>query len=186
MRPVRVAALIVLAVIAAGSSGCGGEDASSPRPTTTAAPTTQPPVPTVPADTPVEGGPISLAALAPGSCLNDAPNSAQRNVTALLVSCDQAHRYEISDVFTFPPGDKVAPRQAAYPGETQVRTSAEQACYERFEAWMGTPWTASEFDIQVWWPSEQSWLTNGDRKVACGVYLFDGGRTVGSAKGTAR
>ena len=178
--------MLSLAAIAVGPSACGSEDAATPRPTTTAAPTTQPPVATVPADTPVEGNPISLAKLAAGSCLNDAPNTAQRNVTALLVSCDAAHRYEVSDVFTFPPDGKVAARQAPYPGETEVRTGAERACYDRFDGWMGTPWTASEFDIQVWWPSEQSWLTNGDRSVACGVYLFDGGRTIGSAKGTAR
>ena len=47
---------------------------------------------------------------------------------------------------------------------------------------MGNEWTKSDYDIQSWWPSPDSWTKN-DRMVACAVYRFDGDATKGSVRG---
>ncbi len=174
---------LALAALLLVATSCGGDGDGAGATTTTTEPA--PTTTTIP-DGPPEGTPASLDAVLDGQCLNHVPSPTQRNVATLVVGCDRPHIYEVYLTFRYPPGGDRAPAGAPYPGETTVRTTSEQHCYEQFEAWMGTPWTASEFDIQVWWPSEEGWVLGGDRKVLCGAYLLTGKLTVGSARGTAR
>jgi hypothetical protein len=119
-------------------------------------------------------------------CLNDVPSPTQRSVAVLVVGCEMPHRYEVYLTFRFPPDGKPPPKGAPFPGDTEVRTASEHHCYDQFEGWMGGPWSASDYDIQVWFPSAESWATSADRKVLCAAYLLSGKLTVGSARGTAR
>ena len=52
-----------------------------------------------------------------------------------------------------------AGRGTDYPGAATVQDWSEQACFDRFEAFVGVRWTLSELDIAVWWPSEESWAS---------------------------
>ena len=166
--------------------GCGNTDGVTKKATTTAPPTTGAPFPTVPRNVVPGGTPGPYSAVRVGQCLNDVAVNTQRDAATLQVGCEQAHRYEVYESLTYPIGGSKAPAAEAYPGETRVRNAAEQTCYERFPAFIGTDWTASEFDIQAWWPSATSWATTGDRNILCAVYLLGGGLTTGSVRGLAR
>ena len=87
-------------------------------------------------------------------------------------------------VSTFSPSEraKAAGASVPYPGETAVRTFAEEQCYAQFEPWMGVPWTESDYDIESFYPSSQSW-PKGDRTITCTVVEFQGKRTTGSVRG---
>jgi hypothetical protein len=50
---------------------------------------------------------------------------------------------------------------------------------------VGVRWTLSELEIEVWWPSEESW-GRGDRSVICTVMSATGNRLLGSQRGVAR
>jgi hypothetical protein len=178
MLVAATAALLPLAV------GCGGDGSSTPTSTTSSTVAGAPA--TIVPNGPPEGVPSSIDGVEDGQCLNNVPSPTQRDVAVLLVGCDRPHRYEVYLTFRFPPGHDPAPKGAPYPGETPVRTASEQECYDQFAGWMGGPWSASEFDIQVWFPSADSWTTSADRKVLCAAYLLSGKLTVGSARGTAR
>ncbi len=160
---------------------CGGSDGSTAT-TTTGAPTTT--TATIP-DGPPEGIPAAIDSLEAGQCLNDVPAREQRTVVVLAVGCERPHRYEVYLTFRFPPGGDAAPKGAPYPGETAVRSASEQECFAHFEGWMGHPWSASEYDIVVWWPSAEGWAETADRKVVCAVYPLSGDLTMGSVAGTA-
>lgn len=181
LRTRRHAVAVALAATAAVSivaAGCFDGSLTADPTTTTATPTTT---------TLVPPGILSrLDQVLPGQCFDPLPDRDQRPFAVLAIPCEKPHRNEIFDRISYR-GDngKPAPRGAAYPGETAVRTMAEQACYSRFETWMGIPWTASDFDIETWYPSSTSW-DGGDRSITCTVMEFRGRPTKGSVRGSKR
>ena len=175
----RTGALLV-AVAALLTAGCGGRSGDNGARTTTtdAAPTTT--------EAAAMGIPTTIDKILIGQCANDVPSREQRTVAVLSLGCELPHLYEVFAQFRYPPGAAPVPGGTPYPGETAVRTASEQACFDQFQPWMGTAWTASNYDIQTWWPSSSSWTTRGDRKVTCGAYLLSGKRTTGSVRGTGQ
>ena len=156
-------------------AGCGLVGTSSAAGTTTTAGAA------VTTSTAMTGAVTPVTELLPGQCANDLPATAQRPYAVLVLGCEQAHTYEIYDELTTDIAGTT--RGSPYPGETPMRTSAEQQCLGRFAGWMGKAWTASDYDVQTWWPSEISWTTKSDRTVICAVYAVSGVRTVGSVRG---
>ncbi|MFZ4517784.1 MAG: septum formation family protein [Microthrixaceae bacterium] len=173
MRPV-VAALAVAAL--AGCSGGGG------GPTTTAATSTTRPAPSsVPAAPPAGAVPTGLRDLAPGQCFLLPRGDTQAEDRAVwVVDCREVHTHEVVDVVTY--AGPVA-RGGGYAGTSPVQDWSEAACYDRFEPFVGAPWTRSDLDIEVWWPSQESW-GRGDRKVVCTVFPEDGSAVSGSRRGS--
>lgn len=132
---------------------------------------------------PNPGTPSPVDQVLPGQCFNEVSDPTQRRFAVLVIGCEEPHMFEVYDRFDLrDERDRPYPASASYPGETPVRTAAEQGCYDRFESWMGIPWTASAFDIQTYWPSATSWR-RGDRVVTCTAYRFDGTPTTGTARG---
>ena len=72
---------------------------------------------------------------------------------------------------------------AAYPGDLVVANAANEQCVAGFQAFIGVEWAASHYEIQTWWPTQESWNAKNDRNIVCAVYKVDGGHTRGSAKG---
>lgn len=175
--------LLTLLVIAAA---CSSKKATTATSTTKAPSTTRPGVSTVKAPEPPPGQPVGFKGLGVGQCLNDVAEPTQRAQAALAVGCEQPHRFEVYDILTYPFGAKKPDPAAPYPGETTVRNDSERACYERFAQYVGAEWTSSDYDIQVWWPSQQSWLTYTDRTIYCGLYVAQGGYSLGSGRGSGR
>ena len=69
-----------------------------------------------------------------------------------------------------------------YPGVPVVQNWSEEQCYARFEGFVGTRWTLSELEIEVWWPSEESWDLM-DRSVICTVFSPTGDPLTGTQRG---
>ena len=172
-----LAALVVLVVSAAVAAGCsdGGDETGDETTTTVEATTTT-------FALPAGAEPVGLRDLEVGQCFElprDDPGAEDRAVWS--VDCGSPHTHEVFSVLAYE-GD--VPKGGGYPGTTVVQDWAEQSCYAGFEAFVGTPWTESDFDIETWWPSEESWGRR-DRTVICTVYASSGGRSTGSARATS-
>lgn len=99
-----------------------------------------------------------------------------------MIDCAVPHRYEVFDIFEYE-GDGAG--GTAYPGVAVVQNWAENQCFSRFEAFVGTRWTLSELDIAVWFPTEDSWA-RGDGSIVCGVMDNSGRRLEGTQRGSNR
>jgi hypothetical protein len=133
-----------------------------------------------------QGIPTPYSGILEGQCFDELPSTDQRPFAALVIACERPHRYEVYASFTYTDdsGHHVA-ASVAYPGENVVRTRAEALCYGAFQPWMGKEWTKSDYDIQSYWPSPDSW-TQRDRAVLCAVYRYDGKHTSGSVRGAQK
>ena len=116
-----------------------------------------------------------------GQCLDEVPVPAQQTYAVLVIPCEDPHIYEVYAQTRLDAG-----AGAEYPGALAVSNDAEARCFEVFPEFMGVTWEQSDYDIQTWWPSEQSWVTKRDRTVLCAVYKVTGGRTKGSVRGSAQ
>jgi len=162
-------------------AGCGGDDGGGPGASggSTSVVTTTTLVP--------PGLVAPIDQVLPGQCFDQLPDEAQRPYAVLAIPCEESHHFEIFQRLPYRDGNgKAVPRGYPYPGETAVRTSAEDeetGCYAAFAGWMGIDWTKSDYDIQSWWPSADSWAKH-DRVITCAVFRFDGDATKGSVRGT--
>jgi hypothetical protein len=169
----RAALAALVAVLVAVAAACSGED------TTTGTTTTTTVVTTTTMGLPAGAEAVGLRELEVGQCFElprDDPEAMDRAVW--LVACSDPHTHEVYAVVTYE-GETV--KGGGYPGTTVVQDWAEQTCYSQFEGFVGRAWTTSSFDIETWWPSEESW-GRADRKVICTVYPANGGRTTGTAR----
>jgi hypothetical protein len=123
-----------------------------------------------------------LRELEPGQCFDTVDDPVAGDKAVYVVTCPDPHTYEVYEVVAYEGED--AGRGADYPGTATVQNAAEQACFDRFEAFVGVRWTLSELDIQVWWPSEDSWA-RADRSIICAVVSASGDPLTGSRRGTA-
>ena len=124
-----------------------------------------------------------MESLSTGQCFVLPVEDAAADGRAVWVTdCGQPHTHEVYDVVDYG-GSSV--RGDEYPGVTAVQDWSEQACFDRFEPFAGIPWTRSELEIQVWWPSAESWDAE-DRSVICTAFPQSGERTTGSQRGAAR
>jgi hypothetical protein len=169
--------ICALALVCVPLWSCAILDEAGDTTTTTATP--GPTTTTIP-----PGTPIAFEGILPGQCFDKVPSPDQQPYAAMLIPCEQPHTYELYTQLTYTDdAGKKANLSVVYPGETVVRTRAEALCFAEFEPWIGTSWTKSDFDVEVWWPSAISW-DQRDRTVLCAAYPYDGKRTSGSARGS--
>ena len=166
-----VAALVLAVACSSGDSSSGTTTTTAPRTTTTT------------------GGPPAgateqgLRSLEVGQCFDlpkDDPEADDRAVW--VVQCTDPHTHEVYDLVRY---EGPVLKGGGYAGTAAVQDWAEQACFGRFEAFVGIPWTRSSLEIETWWPSEESW-GRGDRTVICTVFPESGGATAGTQRGTKR
>lgn len=172
-RRAAAAALCVLTTTAACSGGSSGTTSST---TTTGATTS------TTAGLPAGATAVPMRGMQVGQCFDrpkDDPEAIDRAVW--VMPCSDPHTHEVNDLVAY-----AGPTaKGAYPGTPVVQDWAEQTCFSRFEPFVGRSWTTSSFEIQTWWPSQDSW-GKGDRTVICSVFPSDGGHTTGSARGANR
>lgn len=180
-RRALAVATVVVAAATTCLTACSGEDAGTPsttEPETTAVvQTTEPP------GRPPGAVETGLRELEPGQCFDTIDDSRVADLAVWVLDCAAPHAYEVYDVVGYE-GDG-AGRGTDYPGVATVQDWSEQACYDRFEAFVGVRWTISELDIAVWWPSEESWA-RGDRNVICTVVSDTGDQLTGTQRGIGR
>jgi len=111
--------------------------------------------------------PPGEAAPAVGSCLDAAGN---------LVDCAAPHDAEIYALVDLP--------ESAWPGQEAIDTTAEQACFDPFAAYVGVPYDQSALGIAFLTPDEASWGA-GDRQVGC-VVVDPAGPLTGTVQGSGR
>jgi hypothetical protein len=169
--------IAVVAALGLVLVGCSGDDGADPDPDVTT--TTAPPETTAPAGKPPGATEVGLRDIEVGQCFDTIDDPLVDDLAVWVLSCESMHTYEVYDVIAYD-GEGGGPG-TDYPGVATVQDWAEQACFDRFEAFVGVRWTTSELDINVWWPSEESWA-RADRAVICAVMSDTGDQLTGTAR----
>ena len=124
----------------------------------------------------VDGGTVDAFQVRVGDCFDDAiVNEGEYEVSDVPgVPCSEPHDNETYAVFdltvgSFPEGDAMG--ELAY-----------ASCYERFEPFVGRDYETSTLDINMMYPSRESWQQD-DREVICAVYDVEANKLIGSANG---
>ncbi len=157
------------------AAGCSsGSDEAANTTTTEAVTTTLPP-----------GTITEINVLLVGQCFSEIPEPAQQPFAVLVVPCEDAHTHEVYDTTTFD-ADIPTGRGADYPGDLTVANRSEELCFASFEAFIGTPWETSTYDIQTYWPTAESWRADNDRTVICSAFRVNGGVTTGSVRNSGK
>lgn len=119
--------------------------------------------------------------LSVGDCFQDwegATETETQEVTGVeTVSCVDAHDNEVYALLEM--------TEKTFPGDTEVRDAASQACLGPFEEYVGTPYLDSRLDVGTLFPTESSWA-QGDRMIICFLYDVDFVRLTGSMKGSGQ
>jgi hypothetical protein len=179
--------LLALAAGALTLGACSDEDppgwledlaADTATTTTVAPPPTSVPPTTVAGS---DDADTAVLELAKGNCLVEAPFTEGQPVEVVSVAtvhCAEAHQAEVYAVVQLPQA-----RSEPFPGG-RLAAEARDQCLERFEAFVGLPWTSSELEFVALRPTEQSWR-EGDRAILCVVFRPDGADLEGSVRGEA-
>ena len=172
--------LLVISVVACsgGDGGDGGEGGDTASTTASTVVET-----TVGSDTTPRSLTTGLRDIEPGQCFDSIEDPVAADRAVQVIDCEEPHTYEVYDVISY--DGEGAGRGTPYPGESAVQNWAEQACFDRFEAFVGVRWTVSEMDIRVWWPSAESW-GRADRSVVCTVMSDTGEKLTGSQRDVKR
>lgn len=176
-RSTVAAALAVGLAVLLAAAGCSSDKGASGATTTTERRTT-----TTVGGPPAGATEQGLRQLQVGQCFDLPKNDPEADDRAVWVlQCSDPHTHEVYDVVHY---DGPVLKGGGYAGTAAVQDWAEQACFGRFEAFVGIPWTRSSLEIETWWPSEESWGRN-DRSVICTVFPETGGAASGTERGTS-
>jgi len=108
-----------------------------------------------------------------GSCLEE-PSS--QDSLAAEIDCAEDHAAEVYLVEELGDG--------GWPGYDSVDGSADEACYDAFEPYVGTSWEWSDLDYGYFLPDQGEW-TAGEHRVVC-VVLGSQDALRGSVQGSGR
>ena len=110
-----------------------------------------------------------------GDCFNDSHyGEGEYEVSDVPgVPCSEPHDNEAFAVFDL--------AIDSFPEDDGMGEIAYGSCFERFEAFVGKDYESSTLEINIMYPSPESWQQN-DREVICAVFDMDANKLVGSAK----
>ena len=127
----------------------------------------------------VEGGEVGAFRIRLGDCIASmAEEGLFESVNA--VPCSEPHEAEVYAAFNLADAD------AAWPGTAAVDRQADQGCYDRFSAFVGTSYERSMYGYGSMTPTKDSWEQIDDREVLCMITTIDGSLSTGSAEGTGQ
>lgn len=112
--------------------------------------------------------------LAVGDCFEELPKGT-KVFSIDVIPCDQPHGFEVYK------NESLGSFFTDYPGPDVVSFSSSLACLEGFEAYVGTRYGDSVYDVNFLSPAEESWSL-GDTTVTCVVTRLDGRQTTGTAR----
>lgn len=125
---------------------------------------------------PADEGPDAsrrAAGIEAGDCYQE---PADERTTVDAVPCDQPHDNEAFAAYQLPDGE--------YPGDRALLRDGVAGCLERFEGFVGAGYADSALDVDALTPTRITW-EDGDRKVVCVLFRFDGEPLRGTAQGTS-
>ena len=178
-----ISALAAGLVIATSACSAGGDSPTSASTTADQNEITTAPSTTAPAGPPIGAVAEGLRSIQAGQCYvppKDDPDA--EDVAVWIVDCGMPHSHEVADVVTY---DGPVGKGGRYPGSGFIQEWADEACAARFEAFVGSPWTRSDLELEMWWPSPDSW-DRSDRRVICAVFDPTGDTTTVSYRGSKR
>ena len=126
----------------------------------------------------------SLAEVTVGQCFRDvlAGDDPTMVLGEQIVSCAEPHRGEMIATATFP-----ATPGASFPPGTTLDDYADRLCGSAFQEYVGIPADSSMLDWVYTTPSEETWVSDGDRWIGCWVESTPpAAPLVGSVRGTGR
>ena len=134
----------------------------------------------------IGGGEIGVFQIQLGDCFNDdvalAARPGQISETEITgiegVPCTAPHSNEVYAMFDLD--------LSSFPGQEQIAALAQDACLERFAAFVGREYEASVLDVFSIFPTSESFARRNDREVICSVYHMDGHTLNGSMSGSGR
>lgn len=114
-----------------------------------------------------------------GTCFDDPPHDVElvTHDDISIVDCDAPHANEVFD------NSEVEGEE--FPGDASVHLQADNVCYESFESYVGVTYESSVYDFSWYFPTEQSWTSDG-RNIICFAYYRDLASITGSIEGTGR
>ncbi|WP_157365686.1 septum formation family protein [Arthrobacter sp. Leaf234] len=103
--------------------------------------------------------------IAVGDCIDDPGMTDVSDITVL--PCAEPHTFEAFATTTMPDGD--------YPGEAAANTAAGEFCAGEFTGFVGVEHDASVLELLVFYPVEERWDTEADRRILC--FVAEAGET---------
>jgi len=116
-----------------------------------------------------EAGVLSAGALSVGDCIEWPSEDEEEFSDVRALPCAEPHDAEIFALLSHPAtaGDE-------FPGDDAVIEWSVQACYERFEGYVGRSYeTAEDLDFSFFTPTELGWKKYDDRTIQCVIYRID-------------
>ncbi len=117
----------------------------------------------------VETGLIGWDEIGVGRCVR-IPRADLAVENWMSLDCAEPHEAEVYAT------ERVAPTtnpNEPYPGRASLVPGATRLCEERFAAYIGEPYAASDLRIAVYFPTPSNWDASGDRTIGCIVFRDD-------------
>jgi hypothetical protein len=124
----------------------------------------------------IPGGGDDVFSISVGDCWDDQDVNATEVSTVTSIDCAKPHDNEAYASVKLDDGD--------YPGDEALLNSADQGCYDEFQAFMGIAYEDSQINYTYFYPTTESWDV-GDREILCFVYE-DQTKVTGTLAGSAR
>jgi hypothetical protein len=106
-----------------------------------------------------EAGKLSVFELRVGDCLDPGRSLDDAVSKVRVVPCADLHTHEVFATATVP--------GTGYPGAEKVKRFADATCSDKFDAYVGTAYTASTLLYTYLQPSPDSWEKERDHQVVC-------------------
>jgi hypothetical protein len=122
----------------------------------------------------VGGGSVDAFNVKVGDCFNDTFGYDEEVTSVPGVPCSDPHDNEAFATFDV--------ELDSYPDEDAMGQLAYDSCLTRFESFVGIDYESSVLEINMMYPTTESWAAN-DREVVCAVFDMNGEKLVNSARG---
>ena len=95
-----------------------------------------------------------------------------------VIPCDEPHVFEAFATTQMPEG--------GYPGQGEANTAATDFCAREFRSFIGVDYDTSVLELLYFHPVEESWNTEGDRRILCFVAEQDETPVTGTLRDAGR
>ncbi len=125
-------------------------------------------------------GSTSVAELEVGDCFDDPGPDVELVADVDLVDCAEPHDYEVL-------AQPVRAADLEYPGQLAMFLWADEQCLDRFEAYVGSPYSESAVYLTSMIPTPESWEQGDrDRQATCLIYQVDAAEEIIPTTGSLR